>query len=91
MPTRDEIILDLIRRAKPMPIWERFLYATRPRQRSCRFCGAEYVGYRDICGSPVCLQAWQRWLQEHERRYPSMPSMGAAFYLDYLARHRDEG
>lgn len=87
MPTREEIILDLIQKARPA--WQKFIFATRPRQRSCRFCGAEYVGLRDICGEPLCLMAWQEWLQEHERRHPRMPSSGMAFYLDYLATRRD--
>jgi len=90
MATRDEIILDLIRRAKPRPIWERFLHATRPRQRFCMFCGVGYVGVRDICGTPACTQSWQAWLLEHERRHPPSKPSGAAFYLDYLNRHRDE-
>lgn len=88
MSTREEVILNLIRRAGSEPILERFIHAIRPRQRNCRMCGTEYVGVRDICESPSCSMAWQELMREHERRHPRMPSSGMTFYLDYLAQQR---
>lgn len=55
----------------------------KPVPRVCRMCGCDYVGYKVICDSKSCWDAWQYEMERIRTKYVcgQLPT-GLVFYQD---------